>query len=124
MKTPIATAIIIRDIAQPRRNGTAEICAIPRNACKPLTTSYAQQKLAHLMPRTKLIQFDYRACPHQIPERFGSVVRYPHRCQISSDLWLRARFKASRRFLLPRFASLDLDQRMHDKASNIYHLQR
>jgi hypothetical protein len=35
---------------------TAQICTIPRNACKSLTTSYAQQKSAQPMTRTQLIR--------------------------------------------------------------------
>jgi hypothetical protein len=51
---------------------TATICAIPRNACKSLPISYAQQKLAQPMLRTQLILLGCFACPHQIPERLGS----------------------------------------------------
>jgi hypothetical protein len=65
---------------------TAEISAIPRNACKSLTTSYAQQKSAQLMTRTQLILLGCLACQPKIPERLRSGARYPYRCQISRSV--------------------------------------
>jgi hypothetical protein len=40
----------------------AEICAIPRNAYKPLSTSCVPQKRAQPMTRTQLILFGGLAC--------------------------------------------------------------
>jgi hypothetical protein len=65
---------------------TAEICAIPRNACKSLTTSYAQQKSAQPMTRTQLIRLGCRARPPQIPARLRYGTWYPYRCQISRSV--------------------------------------
>jgi hypothetical protein len=68
---------------------TAEICAIPRNPCKSLTTSYAQKKFTQPMPRTQLILLGCLTGPHHIPERLRSGAQYPCRCQISGSMAVR-----------------------------------
>jgi hypothetical protein len=102
---------------------TVEICAIPRNACKSLTTSYAQQKFAQPMPRTQLILLGCLTCPRHIPERLESGARYPCCCQ-TPDLWLRASLKALRRLVLTRVARLDRSQLWCNNINEYYRLHR
>jgi hypothetical protein len=78
---------------------TAEICAIPHNACKSLTTSCAQQKFAQPMPRSQLILLGGLTRPSR-SRSATDLVPGIHAAVRSLNLWLRARFKVSRRFLL------------------------
>jgi hypothetical protein len=102
---------------------TAEICAIPRNACKSLTTSYAQQKSAQPMARTQLIRLGCRARPPQIPARLRYGAWHPYRCQISGSMtavWIQGIPPIS----LGPVASLDRSRRRHNNLNGHCRLQR
>jgi hypothetical protein len=118
-KRPIATRSLPEILPNFAAMVTAKICAIPRNVCESLTTSYTQQKCAQVMPRTQLIPLGGLACPPQIPVRLRSGARYPYRCQISRSV-TAYQLQGIPSISLDPVASLDRSQRLRNNLNNCY----